>query len=182
MINDSEWPPGGDIAEQMQRLEANSSTSHSFCSELQFTFFFLNILLVLIIWEFHIMNPYHTNFPVLSGPSYPWLSTPSQPPRRTGEMNEYRGRGRERGSKSPICVAHTLPEHGQTTSALKKIILLYPHPCHRLSIVEGYISASLPQFLRFFFDGFLSRLLHFGRGNRKVEVITDTFSLLFPQL
>jgi hypothetical protein len=128
------------------------------------------------------MNPYHTNFPVLSGPSYPWLSTPSQPPRRTGEMNEYRGRGRERGSKSPICVAHTLPEHGQTTSALKKIILLYPHPCHRLSIVEGYISASLPQFLRFFFDGFLSRLLHFGRGNRKVEVITDTFSLLFPQL
>jgi hypothetical protein len=33
--------------------------------------FFSNIIFLLTIWEFHIMNPYHIHFPVLPGMALP---------------------------------------------------------------------------------------------------------------
>ena len=47
------------------------------------------------------------------------------------------------------------------------------------SIVESYTSASLSQFLRVLFDGFLSRLLLLGVG---VEVVTEAFYVPLSQL
>lgn len=54
-------------------------------------------------------------------------------------------------------------EYGQTpsNSPLKKIVLFHALPHQKPPVVESYTSASLAQFFRALFDGFLYRLLFF---------------------
>jgi hypothetical protein len=71
------------------------------------------------------------------------------------------------------------------TNPLKKAVLLHLYTHQKPSIVKGYTLASLSQFFRVLFDGFLSRLLIFGQWGgwcrRGIGLVTEAFYVHLSQ-
>lgn len=72
---------------------------------------FFNIIFLLIVWEFHIVHPYHIHFLIL--PSLP-PTNPYDLPQEKEEQKE------EKGKKSHIFVAHWSMVKLPVASPLKK--------------------------------------------------------------
>ena len=119
-------------------------------------------MFLLIIWEFHTMNPDHTCSPFLSGP--PSYALPSP----TKNIQTF-----------PFGLPIYSLELGQTPSSQPlKDAESFPKPQQKQSTVKNYISAAFPQFLRTLFNRFLSGLFLLGVG----EFVTETFNVSHSQL